>query len=326
MPYLTLDNAREGMFEVAARLYGVTFHRRTDIPAYRPDVETYEVKERDGTHLGVLYMDYFTRPGKSAGAWMTEFRHYAREKDKELFPHVSLVFNLPPAVDVKPVLLNWDNGETLFHEFGHALHGFFSRGAYQRVAGVLPLDMVELPSQFLENWAREPEVLKRYARHVDTGEPMPDTLIEKPQASQHFNQGFATVEYVAAALLDMDWHVRAVLPPRDVIAFERALLKEHGLIREIVPRYRSTYFAHVFSGEYDAGYYVYLWAEVLDVDAFQAFKESGDIYNQELAARFRQHVLAEGGLGDPMQQYVKFRGALPSETPLLRKRGLLADR
>jgi peptidyl-dipeptidase Dcp len=323
MPYLALDSVREGMFDVANRLYGITLQRRADIPAYRPDVECYEVKERDGSHLGVLYMDYFTRAGKSAGAWMTEFRHYSREGDREHFPLVSLVFNFSPAVDGKPVLLTWDNVETLFHEFGHALHGFFSRGDYQRVAGVLPRDMVELPSQFLENWAREPEVLKGYAKHVETGAPMPDELIRKIQASRHFNQGFATVEYLAAALLDMDWHSQGASHHYDVNDFEAASMEEYGLLKEILPRYRSTYFSHVFDGEYAAGYYVYLWAEVLDADAFQAFKDSGDIYNQELAAKFRRHVLTEGGFGDPMEQYVKFRGASPSERPLLEKRGLI---
>ncbi|MDR2129568.1 MAG: M3 family metallopeptidase [Odoribacteraceae bacterium] len=325
MPYLVLDSVREGMFEVATRLYGVTFQRREDIPSYRADVEVYEVKERDGVPLGVLYMDYFTRVGKSAGAWMTEFRHYSKVGERVLSPQVSLVFNFPPATKGKPVLLSWDNVETLFHEFGHALHGFFSRGEYRRVAGVLPMDMVELPSQFLENWAREPEVLKGYAKHVDTGEPMPDELIRKIRNSRHFNQGFATVEYIAASLLDLDWHARERSQAYDVNEFERASLEEYGLIKEILPRYRSTYFAHIFSGEYAAGYYVYLWAEVLDADAFQAFKESGDIYNPELAAKFRQHVLAEGGFGDPMAQYVKFRGTPPSERSLLLKRGLVKE-
>jgi peptidyl-dipeptidase Dcp len=325
MPYLSLDNAREAMFDVARRLYGVTFHRREDIPPYLPGVEVYEAREHDGAHLGVLYMDYFTRAGKSAGAWMTEFRHHEQENGQERHAHVSLVFNFPPAASGSPVLLNLDNVETLFHEFGHALHGFFSRGDYRRVAGVLPHDMVELPSQFLENWAMEPGLLKLHARHVDTGEPIPDSLLRKIRESRRFNQGFATVEYVAAALLDMEWHARVPAPRQDVNDFERAAMERHGLIKEILPRYRSTYFSHVFNGEYAAGYYAYLWAEVLDADAFEAFKESGDIYNRELAARFRQHVLAEGGHGDPMQQYVKFRGAPPSERPLLVKRGLVAD-
>ena len=210
----------------------------------------------------------------------------------------------------------------MFHEFGHALHGFFIRGDYKRIAGTIPHDMVEMPSQIMENWAGEPEVLKMYARHYKTGEPMPDALIQKIQESGHFNQGFATVEYVAAALLDMDWYSQTTSREYDVNAFEKASMDKHGLIKEILPRYRTTYFSHIFDGGYSAGYYVYLWAEVLDADAFQAFKDSGDIYNAELAARLRKYILSEGGYDDPMKQYIKFRGQTPSEIPLLKKRGL----
>ena len=322
MPYLKLENVRDGMFEVANKLYGITLEKRTDIPLYHPEVETYEVKDVDGSSLGILYLDYFTRASKSAGAWMTEFRHYTKENGKEEMPLVSVVYNFSPAVGDAPVLLTWDDTETMFHEFGHALHGFFTRGDYQRIAGTIPHDMVELPSQVMENWASEPEVLKMYAKHYQTGEPMPDALIKKIQESGHFNQGFATVEYVAASLLDMDWYSQTEPQQFDVNAFEKASMDKYGLIKEILPRYRSTYFSHIFDGGYSAGYYVYLWAEVLDADAFQAFKASGDIYNKELAAKFRKYILSEGGYDDPMGQYVKFRGQQPSEEPLLMKRGL----
>lgn len=322
MPYLKLENVRDGMFEVARKLYGITLEKRTDIPVYHPDVEVYEVKDVDGSHLALLYMDYYTRASKSAGAWMTEFRHYAKENGKEQYPLISLVYNFSPTVGDAPVLLSWDDTETMFHEFGHALHGFFIRGDYQRIAGTIPQDMVELPSQVMENWAGEPEVLKMYAKHVQTGESMPDELIRKIQESEHFNQGFATVEYVAAALLDMDWNSQQIQQEYDVNAFEKSSMDKYGLIEEILPRYRSTYFSHIFDGGYAAGYYVYLWAEVLDADTFQAFKSSGDIYNRELAAKFRKYVLSEGGYDDPMKQYIKFRGQNPSEEPLLKKRGL----
>ena len=321
-PYLKLENVRDGMFAVANKLYGITMHKRTDIPLYHPQVETYEVKDVDGTSLGILYLDYYTRASKSAGAWMTEFRHYTKVNGQEEMPLVSVVYNFSPAVGDAPVLLSWDDTETMFHEFGHALHGFFTRGDYQRIAGTIPHDMVELPSQVMENWASEPEVLKMYAKHYQTGETMPDALIQKIQESGHFNQGFATVEYVAAALLDMDWYSNTEVKDFDVNAFEKASMDKYGLIKEILPRYRSTYFSHIFDGGYSAGYYVYLWAEVLDADAFQAFKSSGDIYNKELAAKFRKYVLSEGGYADPMQQYIKFRGQEPSEDPLLHKRGL----
>ena len=321
-PYLRLENVREGMFHVANQLYGVTLKRRTDVPVYYPGVEVYEVDDADGTLLGLLYMDYFTRESKGGGAWMTEFRSYTERDGKAEMPLVSLVYNISPAPEGEPVLLSWDNTETMFHEFGHALHGFFTRGKYRRIAGTIPRDMVELPSQVMENWASEPEVLRTYARHYETGEPMPDEMIAKIQESGHFNQGFATVEFIAAALLDMEWHSITAEGKFDVEAFEREFAGKYGLMEEIAPRYRTTYFSHIFDGGYAAGYYVYLWAEVLDADTFNAFKSSGDIFNRELAERFRKHVLAEGGYADAMEQYVKFRGETPSEEALLEKRGL----
>ena len=321
-PYLSLENVREGMFHVANKLYGITLQQRTDVPVYYPGVEVYEVKETDGSSLGLLYMDYFTRASKSGGAWMTEFRSYTEKDGKVELPLVSLVYNISPAAKGEPVLLSWDNTETMFHEFGHALHGFFTRGKYHRIAGTIPRDMVELPSQVMENWASEPEVLKMYAKHYQTGETMPDELIAKIQESGHFNQGFATVEYIAASLLDMEWNSITTEGDQDVEAFEKAAMDKYGLIPEIKPRYRTTYFSHVFDGGYAAGYYVYLWAEVLDADTFNAFKASGDIYNQELATKFRKYVLSEGGYADPMSQYIKFRGETPTEDALLQKRGL----
>ncbi|MCL2739557.1 MAG: M3 family metallopeptidase [Bacteroidales bacterium] len=321
-PYLLLENVRDGMFYVANQLYGITFEKREDISVYHKDVEVFEVKEADGAHLAVFYVDYAVRLGKSAGAWCTGFRNYLKTEDEEVFPLVSIVCNYPRPIEDKPVLLSWDEAETLFHEFGHALHGFFTRGDYRRIAGDLPHDMIELPSQIMEHWAGEPQVLKEYAKHYQTGIPMPDVLINKITNSAHFNQGFMTVEYVAAALLDLDWYSLNQTFEGDVNAFEKAAMDKKGLIKEMLPRYRSTYFSHIFDGGYSAGYYAYLWAEVLDSDAFSAFKQSGDIYNQELASKFRKYILAEGGLDDPMEQYKRFRGQAPSEEPLLKKRGL----
>jgi peptidyl-dipeptidase Dcp len=321
-PYLLLENVRDGMFYVANKLYGITFEKRTDIPLYHSDVETFEVKDKDGSHLAIFYLDYALRPGKSSGAWCTEFRSYKKEGDNEVFPLVSVVCNFPRPVGVGPVLLSWDETTTLFHEFGHALHGFFTRGDYQRIAGTIPHDMVELPSQVMENWAGESDVLKVYAKHYQTGLPMPDPLIKKIINSSHFNQGFMIIEYNAASLLDLDWHTITQPFHGDVNEFEKTARDKKGLIKEIIPRYRSTYFSHIFNGGYSAGYYVYRWAEVLDADAFNAFKESGNIYNQELASKFRKHILSEGGFEDPMEQYKRFRGQAPSETALLEKRGL----
>ncbi|MCL1973554.1 MAG: M3 family metallopeptidase [Bacteroidetes bacterium] len=321
-PYLQLEQVRDGMFYVANKLYGITFEKRTDIPLYHPDVETFEVKEADGTHLAILYLDYAVRPGKSAGAWCTGFRNYLKTEESEILPLVSIVCNFPRPIDNNPVLLSWDETTTLFHEFGHALHGFFTRGDYRRIAGDIPHDMVELPSQIMENWAGEPQVLKAYAKHHQTGAVMPDALIQKIANSSLFNQGFMMVEYVAASLLDLDWYTLTDSFSGDVNAFEQTSMDKIGLIKEIIPRYRSTYFSHVFDGGYSAGYYVYRWAEVLDSDAFDAFKLSGDLFNKELAAKFRKYILAEGGYDDPMEQYKRFRGQAPSEESLLKKRGL----
>lgn len=321
-PYFSLTNVRDGMFMVATKLYGITFNKRTDLPVFQKDVETYEVKEADGSHLGILYLDYYPRDGKRGGAWCTDFQSAGWEHGKKVDPVVSITCNFTKPTATAPSLLSWDETTTLFHEFGHALHGLFTEGKYTRTAGVVPQDYVELPSQINENWAGEPEVLKAYAKHYKTGEIIPDNLIDKIQKSSLFNQGFETVEYLAAAILDMDYH--DVTEPKDinVLNFEGVAMKKIGLISEIIPRYRSTYFSHIFGGGYAAGYYVYIWAAVLDSDAFNAFKSSGNIYNKELALKFRRYCLAESGNDEGMMQYKKFRGQDPSIDPLLKRRGL----
>jgi peptidyl-dipeptidase Dcp len=322
-PYFKLENVVNGMFWVASQLYGITFTKLENIPVYYPDVEVYEAKEADGSRIGLLYLDYFPRESKGGGAWCTSFQDAKYRDGKKIAPIVSIVCNsTKPAGDI-PSLLTWDDVTTLFHEFGHGLHGLFTDGKYDQTAGNVPRDFVELPSQIMENWASEPAVLKYYGKHYKTGEPIPDELIEKIQKSGRFNQGFETVEYLAASILDLDYHT---LKPGDsipdVLAFEKKSMDRIGLIREILPRYRSTYFAHVFEGGYDAGYYVYIWAAVLDADAFNAFKQSGDIFNKELAAKFRKYCLAESGEDEGMVQYRLFRGQDPSVEPLLIRRGL----
>lgn len=322
-PYLKLENVRDGMFTVANKLYGITFEKLTDLPVYEKDVETFEVKEADGAHLGILYLDYFPRAGKSGGAWCTSFQNAGWENGKKVDPIVSIVTNFTPPTGDSPALLSWDETTTLFHEFGHGLHGLFTEGKYSRTAGEVPQDFVELPSQVMENWAGEPEVLRMYAKHYQTGEVIPDALIDKLTNSSHFNQGFTTVEYIAASILDLDYHELGVpAEVNDVNAFEADAMAKIGLIPEILPRYRTTYFSHIFDGGYAAGYYVYLWAAVLDSDAFDYFKQSGDIFNRDIAAKFRKYCLAENGNDDGMVQYTRFRGQEPSMKPLLEKRGL----
>lgn len=321
-PYFSLINVRDGMFAVAKKLYGISFTRRTDIPLYHKDVETWEAKDKDGSHLGILYLDYFPRDTKRGGAWCTDFRSAGMRDGKKVTPLVSLVLNFTPPAGETPSLLSWDEVTTLFHEFGHGLHSLFAQGAYDRTAGMVPQDYVELPSQIMENWASDPEVIKSYAKHYKTNEVIPDALIAKINNSSLFNQGFVTLEYVAASILDMDYHKVTDATNLNVNEFEKAAMGKIGLIPEILPRYRSTYFSHIFNGGYAAGYYVYLWAAVLDADAFDAFKSSGDVYNQELAAKFRKYCLAESGDDDGMIQYKKFRGKDPDVSALLKRRGL----
>lgn len=323
-PYFQLENVRDGMFWVATKLYGVSFTPIDNIQLYNPEAEVFEVKEADGSHIGLLYLDYHPRDSKRSGAWQTSFRNAITKDGKKVAPLVSLVCNFTKPTADTPSLLTFDEVSTLFHEFGHGLHALFATGEYKRTAGVVPQDYVELPSQIMENWAAEPTVMHQYARHYKTGEVISDELIEKIQKSGHFNQGFVTVEYLAASLLDLDWHnITAEDMVEDALVFEQESMNKIGLIDEIIPRYRSTYFSHIFSSDYyAAGYYVYIWAAVLDSDAFDAFNQSGDIFNQELAAKFRKHCLSECGDDEGMIQYRKFRGQDPSLQPLLNKRGL----
>ena len=321
-PYFSLSNVRDGMFLTANKLYGITFEKLKDMPVYNPDVEVYEAKESNGNHIGVLYLDYFPRESKRGGAWCTSFRNAGWENGKKITPVVSIVCNFTKPNGEIPSLLTWDETNTLFHEFGHGLHALFTDGKYSRTAGNVPRDYVELPSQVMENWAGEAEVLRSYAKHYKTGEIIPEKLIEKIQKSGQFNQGFETVEYIAASLLDLDYHNLNESKDINVEEFEKTAMAKIGLIPEILPRYRTTYFSHIWDGGYSAGYYVYLWAAVLDADAFNAFKTSGDIYNKDLASKFRKNCLQECGDDEGMVQYKKFRGQEPSIEPLLKRRGL----
>lgn len=322
-PYLTVDNVRNGMFTAANKLYGITFTQNTNLPVYYPGVETYEVKEANGDFLGILYMDYYPRESKSGGAWCTSFRESGHDiEGNKVYPVVSLVMNFTPASGDTPALLTWDETETMWHEFGHSLHAFFSDGLYDRTCGNVPHDYVEMPSQIMENWVAEPEVIRMYAKHYQTGEVMPDSLINKIENSALFNQGFMTTELIAASILDMKYHELTEPQDLDVNAFEKQQMDAIGLMPEILPRYRSTNFSHIFNGGYSAGYYAYTWAEVLDKDAFNYFKSSGDLFNPELAASFRKNCLQECGNDEGMVQYRKFRGQDPDYEPYLKARGL----
>lgn len=321
-PYLSIDNVRDGIFYVSNKLYGLTFKKRDDIPVYHEEVEAYEVTDYDGSHLAVILIDPFPRPSKRQGAWCGSYRSGSYKNGEKITPITTIVLNFSRPVGDKPALLTWDETTTYFHEFGHALHNFFADGHYNRTSRSVPRDYVELPSQVMENWAGEPEVLKVYAKHFETGETIPNELIEKMQRSGKFNQGFVTAEYVAASILDLDWHTMEVNENTNVNVFEKSAMKKLGLIDEIVPRYLTTNFGHIHGTGYAAGYYVYLWAGQLDADAFEAFKETGDLFNQDLAAKFRKHCLAENAMGEGMEQYIKFRGKAPSIDPLLRQRGL----
>ena len=321
-PYFQLDNVRKGAFETAHRLFGITFEERFDLPKYNDEVRTFEVKDKDGSHLAVYYVDYYPRPGKRNGAWMSEYRKQSREHGKAVTPVVVNVASLSRPTADEPALLSLDVVSTLFHEFGHALHGMLSNVTYNSLSGTaVAQDFVEFPSQVFENWATEPEVMKTYALNYKTNQPIPDELIAKMQKAKLFNQGFGTVEYLAASYLDMDWHTLTGEAPRDVNAFEAQRMNALGLIPEIVPRYRSSYFRHIFAGGYSSGYYAYVWAEVIDADAFSAFKEAG-LFDQKTADRFREFILSKGGTEDPMVLYKKFRGREPEIGPLLDRRGL----
>ena len=322
-PYLELNNVREGAFYVANKLYGITFTQIKGIPVPHEEATAFECKDKDGTHLGVLYMDFFPRESKRGGAWCGGYRSQTYKNGKRVAPVVTVVCNFSKPSGDKPALLNADEAETLFHEFGHALHSLFRDVHYDGVASV-PRDFVELPSQVMEHWVFEPEVLKVYAKHYLTGEVIPASLIDKLEKSGKYGQGFATVEYLAASMLDMDYHVLKEIPANlDVTKFEADAMNKRGLLKQIPPRYRSTYFNHTMGGGYTAGYYSYIWAEVLDADAFEAFKETGNIFNPEVSSKFRKHVLTPGAIDEAMDMYKTFRGKEPGTTPLLKNRGLM---
>ena len=322
-PYFKLENVRQGVFDLASKLYGLKFKKLTDMPVYDPNVEVFEVSDADGSLIGILYTDYFPRAGKRAGAWMNNITDQYKKDGINHRPIICNVGNFTKPTSTKPSLLNMDEVQTMFHEFGHALHGLLTQCTYPGLSGTnVARDFVELPSQVMENWCWEPEVMKTYAKHYKTGEVMPKELMDKIQKAGTFNQGFINTELLAASFLDMDYHSMKDTANFDVTAFEKASLAKIGMIPQIIVRYRSTYFNHIFSGEYYAGYYSYTWAAVLDADAFQAFKETGDIYNQKVATSFRKNLLEKGDTEDPMKLYVKFRGANPNPDALLKNRGL----
>ena len=322
-PYLSLDNVLNGVFTTCNKLWGITFTEQFDINVYHPDARVWEVKDKDGSHLGIFIGDYFTRSNKRGGAWMSSFKGQSNIDGRER-PIVVNVCNFPAPVGDDPALLSFENVTTLFHEFGHAMHGILTNVTYPSMAGTAgPRDYTEFPAQILEHWASEPEILKSFATHYQTGEVMPDALIQKMLKASKFNQGFANTEYLAASLLDMDWHtIKASEDLKDADAFEEASLTKIGLIDEIAPRYRSTYFSHIFAGGYASGYYSYVHSAVLDSDGFEAFKEAGDVFDPELAAKLRTHVYEKGSTEEARVLYEKFRGRQPEIGALLKVRGL----
>lgn len=322
-PYFKLENVRDGAFMVYHKLYGITFSPINDIPKPHKDALAYEIKEADGSHAAVLYMDFYPRASKQGGAWQGEYRtHYIKKDGTKVTPVITVVYNFTKPGSKTPALLNFDEAETLFHELGHAMDALFANNTYPDT--YIPTDFVELPSQMMEHWATEPEVLKMYAKNYKTNEPIPDELINKIRNSRFFNQGFINVEYLAASYLDMDYHTITEELKEPVGTFEKQAMEKIGLIPEIEPRYRSTYFTHI-TGGYDAGYYSYLWAAVLDNDAFAYFKENG-IFNKKIAAKFRKYILEKDGTQDPALLYRKFRGRDASVEPLLKFRGLIPSR
>lgn len=322
-PYFMVDNVRDGAFYVANKLYGITFKPFKDVSVYEKDVQVFEVLDADGSYIGVLYLDYFPRPGKRNGAWMSSFQKQSIKNGEFIHPIIYNVGNFAMPTEDKPSLLTLEQVTTLFHEFGHGLHGLLSNVNYNGLSGTaVSRDFVELPSQIFEHWALHPDVLKVYAKHYQTGETIPESLVKKMEEAANFNQGFETTELVAAAILDMKWHVISEKEEFDVDQFEKDRMNEIGLISEIIPRYKSTYFAHIFDGGYSAGYYSYLWSEVLDADAFEAFVEKG-VFDRTTGQSFRDNILSKGGSEDPMILYKKFRGAEPNPIYLLKNRGFV---
>jgi len=320
-PYFEVNAVRDGVFALATELWGLQFEQRDDLPTWHPDQQVFAVKEADGSHLAILYMDFFARESKRGGAWKNALRSQSNV-DGFVTPIITNNFNFPAPTADSPSLLSLENAETLFHEFGHALHGMFSDVTYKSLSGTsTPRDFVEFPSQVMENWMRTPEVLGMFAKHYETGEAMPADIVEKINASATFNQGFKTVELLAASYLDMAYHTLESTEAVEPRAFESAAMADIGLIDEIIPRYRTGYFQHIFASGYSSGYYSYIWSEVLDADTFMAFKET-NVLDKETAARYREEILSKGGTRPGMELYYNFRGRQPSIEPLLERRGL----
>ena len=323
--YFEINNVRDGIFMVVEKLWGLQFIERSDVPVYHPDATAWEVLEADGTHLGILYMDMHPRASKRGGAWMSSYRkQYVDQDGRFVHPVITIVCNFTAPTAGQPALLTFDEMTTFFHEFGHALHGLMANTHYYSLSGTsVPRDFVELPSQVMENWAKHPEVMKEFAVHYETGETIPDELIDRIMASSNFNQGFATVEFLASGHLDMEYHTLTSYEPFTVEEFEANVQDKFNMMDEIYFRHGSTHFQHIFSGGYSAGYYSYIWSGVLDADAFEAFVETGDLFHQETAQRFREEILERGGTRNAMEMYVNFRGQEPGIEPLLRQRGLV---
>ncbi|MGL4909047.1 MAG: M3 family metallopeptidase [Bacteroidales bacterium] len=323
-PYFPLANVRNGIFTITQKLFGLQFTDITaKVPVYHKDVTCYEVHDANSDFLGLIYMDFFPRAGKRGGAWMTSFRKQKYDNGERVAPVISIVCNFSTPTADAPSLLTPDEVETFFHEFGHALHGLLSNCKYQSLSGTsVARDFVELPSQIMENWAFEPECLALYAKHYQTNEVIPQALVEKMNKANKYGQGFKTVEYIAASWLDMDYHTLKSSKGIDVQNFEKQQMANINLIAQILPRYRSTYFNHIFAGGYSAGYYSYIWAEVLDADAFEQFTKSGDLFNPKIATAFRKSILERGGTEEPMELYKQFRNGEPNITALVKRRGL----
>lgn len=320
--YFQLENVHKGVFGTVEKLFGLTFKERKDLPTYHPEATAYEVLDKDASIVGILYMDFHPRESKRGGAWMSSFSDQKMENGIRIPPVITIVCNFTSPTADMPALLTFDEVSTYFHEFGHALHGLLSNTTYISQAGTnVPTDFVELPSMIMENWATEPEVLKMFATHYKTGELIPDALIQKIKNAGTYGQGFATAEYLASSMLDMGYHTMTTAFEQDPVSYENNLMDQMALIDEIIPRHRSTYFNHIFAGGYSAGYYSYIWSEVLDSDAFEVFKSKG-IFDQATASSFRKNILERGGTADAMELYKRFRGTEPQIEPLLKKRGL----